>query len=272
MLSDKFGFDMIQHRALEKGEMVYAMDQAHIIFDESDMDPVWVASGAHGRCVGYAMRWMALRAWGQDYRYSVRTFQNYEGPVADGGFGLVPRDHARSRATKGGVIIRVQTVLKQYHVPVDTSRFFTAQAGITPAMVLEQIAKGDGLYYFEMRRALDSAHAIVVQRAAGTYRLFDANYGHFVFHSLTRFAEYLAEFLTKTNYTEKYKQSTTVVGVSAVPPRPTIGIEPMLRGAKQTSLREPVTAPVTSWGRDRLATGVGQVDLLGRRAVRYTGA
>lgn len=272
MLSEKFGFDGIQYRALERGEMIYAMDQAHIIFDEVNMDPAWAASGAHGRCVGYAMRWMALRAWGQDYHYSVRNFQKYEGPVADGGFAQVPRDHARSRATKGGVVIRVQTVLKQYHVPVDTSRVFTAQAGITPAMVLERIAVGDGLYYFEMRRAQDSAHAIVVQRAAGTYHLFDANYGHFVFRSLTRFAEYLAEFLEKTNYTQKYRQSTTVVGVSAVPPRPTMGIEPMLRTSKQTSLREPVTAPVTSWSRDRLATGAGHVDLLGRRAVRYTGA
>lgn len=268
MLSDKFGFDGIQFRALERGEMVYAMDQAHIIFDESKMDPVWAASGAHGRCVGYAMRWMALRAWGQDYRYSVRSFQNYEGPVADGGFGQVPRDHARSRATQGGVVIRVQTVLKQYHVPVDTSRFFTAQAGITPAMVLDQLARGDGIYYFEMRRAFDSAHAIVVQRAAGTYRLFDANYGHFVFHRLTRFAEYLAEFLVKTDYAIKYPQSTTVVGVSAVPPRPTIGVEPMLRGPKQTSLREPFALSVAPWDGGRHAPGSGQADLLGRRAVR----
>ena len=272
MLSDKFGFDGIQFQALKRGEMVYAMDQAKIIFDEAKMDPDWAASGAHGRCVGYAMRWMALRAWGQDYHYSVRSFQNYEGPVADGGFAQVPRDHARSRATKGGPMIRVQTVLKQYHVPVDTSRFFTAQAGITPAMVLDQVAKGDGIYYFEMLLALDSAHAIVVQRAAGTYRLFDANYGHFVFRSLTRFAEYLQEFLVRTNYTEKYRQSMTSVGVSAVPPRPTIGIEPMLRKPKRTSLREPLTAPVTSWGGDRLSTGGGQADLLGRRAVRYTGA
>jgi hypothetical protein len=272
MLSDKFGFDGIQFQALKRGEMVYAMDQAAIIFDEAAMDPDWAASGAHGRCVGYAMRWMALRAWGQDYHYSQRCFQNYEGPVADGGFAQVPRDHARSRATKGGVVIRVQTVLEQYHVPVDTSRCFTALAGITPAMVLDQAAKGDGIYYFEMRRALDSAHAIVVQRAAGTYRLFDANYGHFIFRSLTRFAEYLAEFLVKTNYTEKYRQSTTSVGVSAVPPRPTIGVAPMLRNPKQASRRESLTAPATSWGRDRLATGRGQADLLGRRAVRYTGA
>lgn len=267
MLSEKFYFDRIQFDALERGEMVYAMDQAKIIFDEANMDPVWAASGAHGRCVGYAMRWMALRAWGQDYRYSVRSFQNYEGPVADGGFGQVPRDHARSRATTGGVMIRVQTVLKEYQVPVDTSRTFTAQAGIRPAMVLEQIAKGDGLYYFEMRLASDSAHAIVVQRAAGTYRLFDANYGHFVFRSLTRFAEYLAEFLTRTNYTEKYKQSTTVVGVSAVPPRPTMGVAPVLRGPKQTSLREPVRAPASSWG-GGLANGGRPADLLGRRAMR----
>jgi len=255
-------WDKIQREARDRGELVYAMDQDVPRFDEGHMPPEWVAAGEHGRCVGFALRWVGLRAWGKDYHHSVISNGAESGPTADGNFAEVPRDQALSRSITAGFLIRVETVLAQYDVPVNRSRYMRTSQGITAPLVLNRVFAGDGLYYFEMRRE-GGAHAIAVQRFGHCYRLFDANEGHFVFNGEKRFAEYLPEFLRRTGYAERYVAGTWIAGVSAVPPVPAHRPGPPLRHSTPGQRREPHTGPwMHQWGR------TPETDLLGRRALR----
>ena len=257
-------WDDIQREARARGELVYAMDQDVPTFDESKMPADWVAAAEHGRCVGFTLRWIALRAWGKDYHYSTIRSDKDVGPTADGGFAEVPRDHALSRSITAGFLIRIETVLAQYEVPVNRGRYSMTSQSISAELVLNRAFAGDGLYYFEMRRK-GGAHAIAVQRSGHIYRLFDANEGHFVFNNSRRFAEYLPEFLKRTGYGKTYVVGTWIAGVSAGPPVPATRPGPPMLRHDRPGLRRDAQhhGPWThQWGR------TPEVDLLGRRAVR----
>jgi hypothetical protein len=255
-------WDKLQREARDRGELVYAMDQDVPKFDEGHMPPEWAAAGEHGRCVGFALRWVGLRAWGRDYHHSAISNGGESGPTADGGFAEVPRDQALSRSITAGFLIRVETVLAQYEVPVNRALYMRTAQGIAAGLVLDRVFAGDGLYYFELRRE-GGAHAIAVQRFGHCYRLFDANEGHFVFNGEKRFAEYLPAFLRRTGYAARYVAGTWVAGVSAVPPVPAYRPGPPLRHSTPGLRREPHSGPWThQWGR------TPEADLLGRRALR----
>ncbi|MBX3499015.1 MAG: hypothetical protein KF889_06185 [Alphaproteobacteria bacterium] len=247
---------------MARGELVYAMDQDVPKFDESGMPPEWVAAGEGGRCVGFALRWVGLRAWGRDYHHTVISNGGVSGPTASGGFAEVPRDHALSRSITAGFLIRVETVLRQYEVPVNRARYIKASYGITAGFVMDRVFAGDGLYYFELRRN-GGAHAIAVQRTGNIFRLFDANEGHFVLDGRKRFSEYIGEFLQRTSYASTYVAGTWVAGVTAIPPYPSYPPVPLLRQSTPDLRRDSHNGPWThQWGKP------AEVDLLGRRAVR----
>lgn len=257
-----FRWDDIQKAAKARSELVYAMDQDVPKFDEGNMPPEWVAAGEHGRCVGFALRWVGLRAWGKDYHHAVTSEGKVTGPIANGGFTEVPRDQALSRSITAGFLIRVETVLKQYEVPVNRARYSKTPNGITADLVMNRVFAGDGLYYFELRRE-GGAHAIAVQRFGHCYRLFDANEGHFVLNGQKRFAEYIGEFLTLTGYGKRYVAGTWVAGVTAIPPYPSYSPGPPLRHSTPGLRRDPHNGPWThQWGKP------AEADLMGRRAVR----
>jgi hypothetical protein len=251
-------FDSIQLEALKNGELVYAMDQGLVAFDESKMPDSWVEAGVSGRCVGFALRWIGLRAWGRDYHHSLTsTGAGGIGSLATGGFDEVPRDQAVSRANTNGFLLRVEGVLKAYAVPTNRSLYMRTTQVISARIVLDRVFAGDGLYYFELRRD-GGAHAIAVQRIGNQYRLFDANEGHFVLNGCARFAEFLEKFLKDTGYSNRYLLGTWVAGVTAIPPIPTnLPCKPLRPGlGVRGGLRYGHTAPAP------------QADLLGRRAVR----
>lgn len=251
----------IQKEAMARGELVYAMDQDVPNFDDSKMPTDWVAAGASGRCVGFALRWVALRAWGKDYHHATTSIGTITGPVANGGFADVPHDQALSRGITAGFLIRVETVLKQYEVPINRSRYVKTPDGITARFVMGRVFAGDGLYYFELRRD-GGAHAIAVQRIGHCYRLFDANEGHFVVNGQARFAEFIERFLELSRYGRKYVAGTWMIGVTAIPPYPTYRPGPPLRHSTPGLRRGPHHLWTHPWGKP------AEADLLGRRAVR----
>ncbi|MBM3619647.1 MAG: hypothetical protein FJX20_03070 [Alphaproteobacteria bacterium] len=255
-------WDDIQRDAMRRGELVYAMDQDVPGFDERQMPAEWAAAGLSGRCVGFALRWIGLRAWGRDYHYTTISSGKDSGPTANGGFAEVPRDQALSRGITAGFLIRVETVLKQYEVPVNRALYMRTERGVSAELVRDRVFAGDGLYYFELRRT-GGAHAIAVQRFGHCYRLFDANEGHFVLNGEKRFVEYLTEFLTLTGYAKTYVAGTWIAGVSAVPPVPSHRPGPPLRRSRPGLRRGLDTGP---WRHQWDPTP--EIDLLGRRAVR----
>ncbi len=250
-------FDDIQTEALKNRELVYAMDQGLVEFDESTMPEQWVSAGASGRCVGFALRWIGLRAWGKDYHHSlISAGRDRTGSWATGGFAEVPRDQAASRANTSGFLLRIEQVLKAYGVPINRALYLKTTQAISAPLVLDRVFAGDGLYYFELRRE-GGAHAIAVQRIGNQYRLFDANEGHFVVHGRARFAEFLEKFLKDTGYAKRYVVGTWVAGVTAIPPIPKDLPCSMLRPA--VGVRGGLM-----YGRPHQPTA----ELLGRRAVR----
>jgi hypothetical protein len=251
-------FDDIQWEALKNRELVYAMDQGLVTFDESTMPKSWVEAGASGRCVGFALRWIGLRAWGRDYHHSVTsTGRGGSASWATDSFAEVPRDQAVSRANTSGFLLRIEEVLKAYTVTINRALYMRTTQSITAPLVMDRVFAGDGLYYFELRRD-GGAHAIAVQRIGNQYRLFDANEGHFVLNGRTRFAEFLEKFLADTGYAKRYVVGTWVAGVTAIPPIPTnLPCKPLrpalgVRGGLSYGHRSHTL----------------QTELLGRRAVR----
>ncbi|MBX3499016.1 MAG: hypothetical protein KF889_06190 [Alphaproteobacteria bacterium] len=192
----------IQHDALARGELVYAMNEG------------W-ASLSEG--TGFALGWIGLRAWDRDYAFSLRE-KPVRMPVADGGFTELSRDLALCRAA-GGFLARVETVLRQYAVPLDSRRYMQTTRPINAGIVLGRIWQGDGLYCFEIARE-GGSHALAVQRSRGTYRLFDCHHGHFAIEGLREFASFLESFLRLADYGRVYTKGTTVAGAGAVAWRP----------------------------------------------------
>lgn len=193
----------IQHDALARGELVYAMNEGWATLSEG---------------VGYALGWIGLRAWGGDHAFS-RPADPVDMPVADGGFKELSRDLALCRGA-GGFLPRVDIVLRHYGVPVDARRYMQTTQPINARLVLARISHGEGLYCFEMSRA-GGTHGIGVQRGAGVYRLFDCHYGHFAADGLRAFADLLERFLRAADYGRVYAKGTTVAGAARVGPPPT---------------------------------------------------
>jgi hypothetical protein len=220
MDSEAFPWGRIQLDALERGELVYAMNEG------------WAALS---QGLGYALCWLGLRAWDQDFPFSMHE-EPVEGPVSTGAPAEVTRDQAICRSFGDNVLRRFEAVQRQYGVHVNDRRYMQTTQPINARLVLGRISYGEGLYYFELRRS-GGAHALVVQREDDRYHLFDCHYGHFSIEGLRNFAEFLERFLRQAGYGQTYDKGTTVAGASAVArwrvldiaiqaPMPTVVTEP----------------------------------------------
>ncbi|MBV9835822.1 MAG: hypothetical protein JO055_15500 [Alphaproteobacteria bacterium] len=188
----------IQLEALARDELVYAMNEGWATLSEG---------------VGYALCWIGLRAWDRDFAFSVRDESAV--PVSDGASAEVARDQALCRSLGDSVLRRFEAVLRQYGVSVNDRRYMQTTQPVSARLVLARISYGDGLYYFEMRRA-GGMHAIAVQREGDRYHLFDCHYGHFRIAGLRNFAVLLDRFMRQADYGRVYDKGTFVAGAGAV--------------------------------------------------------
>jgi hypothetical protein len=198
MENGAFPWGQIQLDALARGELVYAMNEG------------W-ASLSEG--VGYALSWIGMRAWDQDFAFATRGQPGR--PVAEDAPAEALRDQAICRSIGQRVLPRVETVLRQYGVAVNDRRYMNTTQPIDARLMLARLSYGDGLYYFEMGRA-GRLHALAAQREGDRYRLFDCHYGHFKVDGLRDFAGFLDRFMRQADYGRVYDKGTTVAGAGAV--------------------------------------------------------
>lgn len=189
----------IQLEALKRGELVYAMNEGWATLSEG---------------IGYALCWVGLRAWDRDYAFSLRE-EPVAGPVSDGATAEVARDQAVCRSLGDSTLRRFEAVMRQYGVSVNDRRYMQTTQAIGARLILARISYGDGLYYFEMRRA-GGMHALAVQREGDRYHLFDCHYGHFRIEGLRNFAVLLDRFMRQADYARVYDKGTIVAGAGAV--------------------------------------------------------
>jgi hypothetical protein len=218
-------WDDIQTQAKDNGELVYAMDQGETVIlkdisktDHRAPDHVeelapgpWGAAVPRGFCVGLTLRWLGLRYNGQDYPFNAKKQE------CEGLFWEATRDQNIARNTTGAWPLRPETVLRQYGATVNKGLSVQKKIGVSADLMMDTIAAGEGLYYFELRGNPPDAHSLGVQRNGDDYRLFDSNEGHFLVKKESRFRFVLTRFLNADNsrYRTEYPNETWTAVVNA---------------------------------------------------------
>ena len=185
----------------QRGELVYRFKQSE--------SPVLTQPGPWGRslpnqpgdarwngyCAALAVLWCSLRSAELDYQYDKGT-KRLDG-IADW------------RAAKEQSIYRGGTLANSYAEENDVLRLFQRNGfhgvqikhmniGATGEHVRNTIqAKEAGLYYLSLKGNA-GGHGVATQLDKdGTWRFFDANYGHFVFQNGERFQWFLNQLMRR---------------------------------------------------------------------------
>jgi hypothetical protein len=205
-------WDDLQRWARKQGLLVYAMDQGQtpVLLDVDPGPADEPAPGpwgivTNGFCVGLTMRWIGLRYRGQDYPFDAKTL------VADGEFWEATRDQNIARGSTGPWPARLQTVVGQYGVPVDTVLSVKKNEPISARLVMQTIAGRNGFYYFELRGE-SGAHAFGIEWRPGGVHFFDSNEGHFLVPRKS-FGYFFTRFLNHAPGNYKHYKAGTWIGV-----------------------------------------------------------
>ena len=205
-------WDALQTEAKQKGYLIFAMDQSQT--------PVMTQPGPWGAaysgfCAGLAIRWIALRYVGQDYRYDSKTLEC---------------DMPDWQATRDQTLYEIDLAKDGADFPKEYKPTFgvyglflndglvTRMATAVTGAILRQAGAGKELCYFiEMKRA-GGGHAIAMENIGRAgWRLFDANYGEFKCKDAASFETFMTWYLYKTGYGTRYNTAINIVGVNQPP-------------------------------------------------------
>jgi hypothetical protein len=188
----------IAERARQQGELVYGYMQGDADYNYNDIGP-WGAV-RNGYCAALGFKWIRLRLRGEDLSYDEKT------RLAEKEDWRITRLHNMTKDVGG-----YDTVLAELGLARGAPTTFL---GIPSALqVVPKVALAAGCYMVQYKRD-GGGHLVAIQNESPVYHYFDANFGHFVFRSRERFADWYGDFLDDSGYRARYLVSTIVTPVT----------------------------------------------------------
>jgi hypothetical protein len=206
--------------ASARGELVYYFNQADspAVTQPGPWGAIW---STDGYCAGLALKWISLRALNDDLPYDPATLMadslgHWEAtklhnmdidlaatndPVV---FGQTlhadPRIDRLRKFEKAYGDNKLNILRNVYGMQFQTRTPISGTGAISTARLVAQAQREAGFYIIGMWG--NGGHTIAMQSSptSDTYRLFDANTGHFRISGLARFNEFLAQFVAKMGY------------------------------------------------------------------------
>lgn len=219
----------VQQWARDNGLLVYGFSQAESPV-VTEPGPWGGGDTSSGYCAGLALKWLQLRSRGRDFHFDPKTLtarkighweaiklHNIAKDVHDGLSTQIVKDTQYDQMTKAerkhskplvvGLILAAvhhKVASDELRMHVDPARVRGYPGTIKAALLVQQISSPPGLYMVEMRSDR-AGHAMAVHSAPESggdisFRLFDANYGHFHCATAAVFHSFMSIYLTRTNY------------------------------------------------------------------------
>lgn len=207
--------NVLQQAALKVGVLTYALDQSNTA-PLTQPGPWGAVQG--GYCAGLAMRWIALRYAGYDYRYDRKTHMAAEpdwqatrdqNVMLDVYRGIFPDDY--------------KTNFAQYGLRLNQGLVTRTNTPMRGATLRRAGARKEACYFIVIRgrhAGDDTAHAVAMQNlGAHGWRFFDANFGAFHLKDATAFEGFIDWFMRASDYLTNgfLGLSCDVVGVDPPP-------------------------------------------------------
>jgi hypothetical protein len=204
-------WDAVQTEAMEKGWLIFAMDQGQT--DAIKMPGPW-GTAALGYCLGCTVRWIVLRYGGSDYAYDSKT------RVVETPDWRTTRDQNiyEDTPTLGDFPDELVPVYAQYGLTVNKGQMTTRNSVATGSMLRAASSAGTGCYHIVLSRDGGGRHGVAMQNeGGGKWRFFDANYGGFWAKSDQDFETFIGWYMDQSGYGKKYTAATSIVGVNPPP-------------------------------------------------------
>lgn len=198
-------WDPVQTSLRNAGHLIYAVSQAQ---SEVLNTPGPWGSAYDGYCIGMAARWIQLRSWDSDFEFNPATLEcdgldwratvlqnvsDASGSADDVGFWNATA-HAHGMRLNQGIRLAAG------HEP-------------SGAFLTHLMARGPGWFGITLR-STTGAHAIASEHGTdGSYRLFDANYGHIRSPDANAFEALMDWYFAFTGYDTRYKAGSIIIGV-----------------------------------------------------------
>jgi hypothetical protein len=200
-------WDSVQTTARDAGYLVYAMDQAQTA--PMTQPGPWGAA-YDGYCQGMAVRWIALRLAGSDFPFDAGT-QVYE--ATDWKATAIQTIYQNQ--DKSGELEHWQKATHAHYLSVSDGLQLSRNNRASGAFVNLLMTRSTGCYGISLK-GQGVGHAIAAQNEDGkTFRLFDANYGHFSAPSADIFKQFLDWYFEATGYDQRFSRQTFICEVHA---------------------------------------------------------
>lgn len=207
--------NILQQAAQQVGILLYGMDQSQT---PAMTQPGPWGAATTGYCAGLAMRWIALRYAGYDYRYDRNTKiaanpdwqatrdQNiYENVFFAPGGRTFPDDY--------------KPAFGQYGLKLNMGRVTRATTRMTGVMLRRAGEAGIGCYFIVIT-GKGGGHGVAMQNMGNAgWRFFDANFGSFHLSDAPAFEAFIDWFMVRSGYMRNGFLSTDcrIVGIDPPP-------------------------------------------------------
>lgn len=217
----------VTNKAWKDGRIVYAMDQ---MTTQGAKAP---KGCPEGYCMGLASIWMRGLWVPRDYPFDPKTYE-YHG--TDWNAVAVQKVFDAEMATAlarqeqtgigGETFVPIRNAFKRAGLKINYGRSqFTTKGGIEGTGIYSVIAQqGDGVFLIALSGppavpgGLARAHAFAIANLGDQWwRLFDANYGHFVMQGNTVFKTWLDHYISGAGTSYRFTYTGTWLSACATP-------------------------------------------------------
>jgi hypothetical protein len=217
-------WNAVQTKAKRAGYLVFAMSQTET--------PVMTQPGPWGTafsgfCAGLAIRWIALRYAGLDYRYDPRTL------VCEMPDWQATRDQTELEASDTGKFPHnFQPRFAAYGLSINPGAVVVMNTGATGAILRQAGEAKQGCHLISLRGTA-GGHAVAMQNLGrGGWRLFDANFGEFRCAGAAAFEAFAGWLLTSAGYPRLFGSIVRTVLINP-PPYTAANYQDLIRTQKQ---------------------------------------
>lgn len=217
--------NVLQQAAKKAGVLLYAINQSHTAV--LTQPGPWGAA-ATGFCAGLAVRWIALRYAGYDYRFDRAT------GIAENPDWQATRDQNIYENTlaapgTGGFPEPFRPVFAQYGLKLNTGRVTQMTTRMDGATMRRAGSAGVGCYYVSIRGS-GGGHGVAMQNMGDAgWRFFDSNFGAFHLKDAAAFEAFIEWFMKHSNYTsgDFLSKNCRIVGIDP-PPFTAVNFKPVM--------------------------------------------
>lgn len=197
-------WDNLQRTARDRGQLVFAMDQAQT---PAMTQPGPWGTSTDGYCIGLAATWIS-------YCYAGKSFPVDSSKVCDNPpWQSTMAQTLSDTASTIGWTDFWKVAIGPFQMTLSDGLRARRESNPTASFIYSIVTQAYGCYGVTLSRT-GGAHAIALRHGRDNrMHLFDANYGHFAVRDHTLLKDFLRWYLTQSNYASRYDKGCGVVGV-----------------------------------------------------------